>query len=324
MYSIEQVREYIEKSINELEFNEEPKELYEPIRYVFETGGKRLRPLLTLMACNLYDENLEGALTPALGLEIFHNFTLLHDDIMDEADLRRNRPTVHKRWDQNVAILSGDVMAILAYEYITTCKVNVLPDVIKVFNTTARQVCEGQQFDMNFETLNQVSVEAYLKMIEMKTSVLLAGCMQIGALIGGAGKKDAELLFNFGRDIGMAFQIQDDLLDTYGDTEVFGKRIGGDILANKKTYLLIKALEKADKNQNEILNNLINGSVNNPQDKIDAVKNIYNELEIKELTNNLAGDYFKNALLSLDKVQVSEERKIHLKQLADLLLNRDK
>lgn len=324
MYSIEQVREYIEKSINELEFNEEPKELYEPIRYVFETGGKRLRPLLTLMACNLFDENLEGALTPALGLEIFHNFTLLHDDIMDEADLRRNRPTVHKKWDQNVAILSGDVMAILAYEYITTCEVNVLPDVIKVFNTTARQVCEGQQFDMNFETLNQVSVEAYLKMIEMKTSVLLAGCMQIGALIGGASKKDAELLYDFGRDVGMAFQIQDDLLDTYGDTEVFGKRIGGDILANKKTYLLIKALEKADKNQNEILNHLINGSVNNPQDKIDAVKNIYNELEIKELTNDLAGDYFKNALLSLDKVQVSEERKVHLKQLADLLLNRDK
>lgn len=324
MYSIEQVREYIEKSINELEFNEEPKELYEPIRYVFETGGKRLRPLLTLMACNLFDENLEGALTPALGLEIFHNFTLLHDDIMDEADLRRNRPTVHKKWNQNVAILSGDVMAILAYEFITTCEVNVLPDVIKVFNTTARQVCEGQQFDMNFETLNQVSVEAYLKMIEMKTSVLLAGCMQIGALIGGASKKDAELLYDFGRDVGMAFQIQDDLLDTYGDTEVFGKRIGGDILANKKTYLLIKALEKADKNQNEILNHLINGSVNNPQDKIDAVKNIYNELEIKELTNDLAGDYFKNALLSLDKVQVSEERKVHLKQLADLLLNRDK
>ena len=324
MYSIEQVREYIEKSINELEFNEEPKELYEPIRYVFETGGKRLRPLLTLMACNLFDENLEGALTPALGLEIFHNFTLLHDDIMDEADLRRNRPTVHKKWDQNVAILSGDVMAILAYEYITTCEVNVLPDVIKVFNTTARQVCEGQQFDMNFETLNQVSVEAYLKMIEMKTSVLLAGCMQIGALIGGASKRDAELLYNFGRDVGMAFQIQDDLLDTYGDTEVFGKRIGGDILANKKTYLLIKALEKADKNQNKILNNLINGSANNPQDKIDAVKNIYNELEIKDLTNDLAGDYFKNALLSLDEVQVSEEKKFHLKQLADLLLNRDK
>lgn len=324
MHSIEETREYIEKSINSLEFNEEPKELYEPIRYVFGTGGKRLRPLMTLLACNLFDEKLEGALIPALGLEIFHNFTLLHDDIMDEADLRRNHPTVHKKWDQNVAILSGDVMAILAYEYITSCDVKVLPDVIKVFNTTARQVCEGQQFDMNFETLTQVTVEEYLKMIEMKTSVLLAGCMQIGALIGGASRKDAELLYNFGRDIGMAFQIQDDLLDTYGETEVFGKRIGGDILANKKTYLLIKALEKANEKQNNILNELINGSVADPQDKIDAVKDIYNELKIKELTSELAGDYLKNALINLEKVEVPEERKVHLKKLADLLLNREK
>lgn len=324
MYSIEQVRTYIDKSIKKLVFNKEPKELYEPIRYVFGTGGKRLRPLMTLMACNLFDDNLDGALTPALGLEIFHNFTLLHDDIMDESDLRRNHPTVHKKWDQNVAILSGDVMAILAYEYITSCDVNVLPDVIKVFNTTARQVCEGQQFDMNFEKLNQVTVEEYLKMIEMKTSVLLAGCMQIGAIIGGAKKEDAELLYNFGRDIGMAFQVQDDLLDTYGDMEVFGKRIGGDIIANKKTFLLIKALEKADGKQNEILNNLINGLNNKPQEKIDAVKNIYNDLNIKNLTSDLAGDYFKNALVNLDKVQVPEEKKVHLKQLAELLLKREK
>ena len=324
MYSIEQVRTYIDKSIKELVFNKEPKELYEPIHYVFGTGGKRLRPLITLMACNLFDDNLDGALTPALGLEIFHNFTLLHDDIMDEADLRRNHPTVHKKWDQNVAILSGDVMAILAYEYITSCNINVLPDVIKVFNTTARQVCEGQQFDMNFEKLNQVTVEEYLKMIEMKTSVLLAGCMQIGAIIGGAKKEDAELLYNFGRDIGMAFQVQDDLLDTYGDTEVFGKRIGGDIIANKKTFLLIKALEKADSKQNGILNKLINESNNNHQEKIDAVKGIYDDLNIKNLTSDLAGDYFKNALVNLDKVQVPEEKKVHLKQLAELLLKREK
>lgn len=324
MYSIEQVRTYIDKSIKELVFNKEPKELYEPIRYVFGTGGKRLRPLMTLMACNLFDDSLDGALTPALGLEIFHNFTLLHDDIMDEADLRRNHPTVHKKWDQNVAILSGDVMAILAYEYITTCDISVLPDVIKVFNTTARQVCEGQQFDMNFEKLNQVAVEEYLKMIEMKTSVLLAGCMQIGAIIGGAKKEDAELLYNFGRDIGMAFQVQDDLLDTYGDTEVFGKRIGGDIIANKKTFLLIKALEKADSKQNGILNKLINESNNNHQEKIDAVKGIYDDLNIKNLTSDLAGDYFKNALVNLTKVQVPEEKKVHLKQLAELLLKREK
>ena len=324
MYSIEQVRTYIDKSIKELVFNKEPKELYEPIRYVFGTGGKRLRPLMTLMACNLFDDSLDGALTPALGLEIFHNFTLLHDDIMDEADLRRNHPTVHKKWDQNVAILSGDVMAILAYEYITTCDISVLPDVIKVFNTTARQVCEGQQFDMNFEKLNQVAVEEYLKMIEMKTSVLLAGCMQIGAIIGGAKKEDAELLYNFGRDIGMAFQVQDDLLDTYGDTEVFGKRIGGDIIANKKTFLLIKALEKADSKQNGILNKLINESNNNHQEKIDAVKGIYDDLNIKNLTSDIAGDYFKNALVNLNKVQIPEEKKVHLKQLAELLLKREK
>ena len=243
---------------------------------------------------------------------------------MDEADVRRNAPTVHKKWDQNVAILSGDVMAILAYEYITSCRQEKLPDVIRVFNTTARQVCEGQQYDMNFESKNHVSVEDYLKMIEMKTSVLLAGCMEIGAIIGGAKEKDAKLLSAFGRDIGMAFQIQDDLLDTYGNQEIFGKEIGGDIVANKKTYLLIKAIENSDNKQRETLLKLFSKKSGNAKEKIKATKEIFNEMNIEELTRELALKYFEDASKNLDKVNVSDEKKKGLRHMADLLLSREK
>ncbi|RLD32361.1 MAG: polyprenyl synthetase family protein, partial [Bacteroidetes bacterium] len=278
----------------------------------------------TIMSANLFTEDIEKAIKPALGLEIFHNFTLLHDDIMDEADVRRNAPTVHKKWNQNIAILSGDVMAILAYEYITSCRHEKLPDVIRVFNTTARQVCEGQQYDMNYETKNQVSVDDYLKMIEMKTSVLLAGCMEIGAIIGGAGERDAKLLSAFGRDIGMAFQIQDDLLDTYGKQEVFGKEIGGDIVSNKKTYLLIKAIENADSNQREALLKLFSLKTGNAEEKIRATKEIFNEMKIKDLTWELALKYFEDASKNLEKVNVPDEKKKGLRHMADLLLSREK
>ncbi|MCD6598629.1 MAG: polyprenyl synthetase family protein [Bacteroidales bacterium] len=324
MYSLEQAQDLISETVRNLKFNDEPVELYKPIHYVLSTGGKRIRPVMTIMSANLFTEDIEKAIKPAMGLEIFHNFTLLHDDIMDEADVRRNAPTVHKKWDQNVAILSGDVMAILAYEYITSCKQEKLPQVIQVFNTTARQVCEGQQYDMNFESKNHVGVEDYLKMIEMKTSVLLAGCMEIGAIIGGADDKDAKLLSAFGRDIGMAFQIQDDLLDTYGNQEVFGKEIGGDIVANKKTYLLIKAIENAGNKQREILLNLFSEKTANAKDKIKATKEIFNEMNIEELTRKLALKYFENAGKNLDKVNVSDEKKKGLRHLANILLSREK
>jgi len=324
MLSLEQAQDLISETIKNLKFNDEPVELYKPIHYVFSTGGKRIRPVMTIMSANLFTEDIERAIKPAMGLEIFHNFTLLHDDIMDEADVRRNAPTVHKKWDQNVAILSGDVMAILAYEYITSCRQEKLPDVIRVFNTTARQVCEGQQYDMNFESKNHVSVEDYLKMIEMKTSVLLAGCMEIGAIIGGAKEKDAKLLSAFGRDIGMAFQIQDDLLDTYGNQEIFGKEIGGDIVANKKTYLLIKAIENSDNKQRETLLKLFSKKSDNVKEKIKATKEIFNEMNIDELTRELALKYFEDAGKNLDKVNVSDEKKKGLRHMADLLLSREK
>ena len=324
MYSLEQAQDLISETVRNLKFNDEPVELYKPIHYVLSTGGKRIRPVMTIMSANLFTEDIEKAIKPAMGLEIFHNFTLLHDDIMDEADVRRNAPTVHKKWDQNVAILSGDVMAILAYEYITSCKQEKLPQVIQVFNTTARQVCEGQQYDMNFESKNHVGVEDYLKMIEMKTSVLLAGCMEIGAIIGGADDKDAKLLSAFGRDIGMAFQIQDDLLDTYGNQEVFGKEIGGDIVANKKTYLLIKAIENAGNKQREILLNLFSEKTANAKDKIKATKEIFNEMNIEELTRKLALKYFEDAGKNLDKVNVPDEKKKGLRHLASILLSREK
>ncbi len=324
MYSLEQAQDLISEAVKNLKFTNEPVELYEPIHYVFSTGGKRIRPVMTIMSANLFTEDIEKAIKPALGLEIFHNFTLLHDDIMDEADVRRNAPTVHKKWNQNIAILSGDVMAILAYEYITSCRHEKLPDVIRVFNTTARQVCEGQQYDMNYETKNQVSVDDYLKMIEMKTSVLLAGCMEIGAIIGGAGERDAKLLSAFGRDIGMAFQIQDDLLDTYGNQEVFGKEIGGDIVSNKKTYLLIKAIENADSKQREALLKLFSLKTGNAEEKIRATKEIFNEMKIKDLTWELALKYFEDASKNLEKVNVPDEKKKGLRHMADLLLSREK
>ncbi len=324
MYSLEQAQDLISEAVQNLKFNSEPVELYEPIHYVFSTGGKRIRPVMTIMSANLFTEDIEKAIKPALGLEIFHNFTLLHDDIMDKADVRRNAPTVHKKWNQNIAILSGDVMAILAYEYITSCRHEKLPDVIRVFNTTARQVCEGQQYDMNYETKNQVSVEDYLKMIEMKTSVLLAGCMEIGAIIGGAGEKDAKLLSAFGRDVGMAFQIQDDLLDTYGDQKIFGKEIGGDIVSNKKTYLLIKAIENADSKQREALLKLFSVKTGNAEEKIRATKEIFNEMKIKDLTWELALKYFEDARRNLDKVNIPDEKKEGLRHMADLLLSREK
>jgi len=324
MYSLEQAQDLISEAVKNLKFTNEPVELYEPIHYVFSTGGKRIRPVMTIMSANLFTEDIEKAIKPALGLEIFHNFTLLHDDIMDEADVRRNAPTVHKKWNQNIAILSGDVMAILAYEYITSCRHEKLPDVIRVFNTTARQVCEGQQYDMNYETKNQVSVDDYLKMIEMKTSVLLAGCMEIGAIIGGAGERDAKLLSAFGRDIGMAFQIQDDLLDTYGNQEVFGKEIGGDIVSNKKTYLLIKAIENADSKQREALLKLFSVKTGNAEEKIRATKEIFNEMKIKDLTWELALKYFEDASKNLEKVNVPDEKKKGLRHMADLLLSREK
>ena len=241
MHKIKDLQEIINKEIESKKMGREPFSLYEPINYSLSNGGKRIRPLLTLLACNLFSEKIDQAIDAALAIEIFHNFTLLHDDIMDKADIRRGKPTVHKKWNENTAILSGDAMFIKSYDFLLETKTEKFKEILQVFNNTALEVCEGQQYDMEFENRNDVSENEYLRMIELKTSVLLAAALKIGAIIGGAENADADLLYDFGRNIGLAFQLQDDMLDVYGSKNTFGKEIGGDIVANKKTFLLIKA-----------------------------------------------------------------------------------
>lgn len=322
MYSLKELQSIVQKELENQNFDIAPRELYEPIEYVLSIGGKRLRPVLMLMACDLFSCKIEKAIRPAIGIEVFHNFTLLHDDIMDHADLRRNVPTVHKKWDENVAILSGDAMMIKAYEYFYDCDSEILKNVLKTFNQTALEVCEGQQYDMNFETRDDVKVEEYLEMIRLKTSVLLAASLKIGALIGGALKDDAENLYDFGKYIGLAFQLQDDFLDVYGDVAVFGKKIGGDILCNKKTFLLINALELAEGELEERLVAQLTKTDFVPEEKIKEVTAIYDALKVKELSKQKMDDYYLLAIEALDKVSVDKSKKEELVKFADKLQNR--
>lgn len=323
MYQAEELQKIINNLINELDFRTEPVELYSPVEYALSGSGKRLRPLLTLMSCNLFSENIQKALKPAIGLEIFHNFTLLHDDIMDKADLRRNKPTVHKKWNENVAILSGDAMMIKAYEFFFGLEPELLSRVLPVFNKTALEVCEGQQYDMNFETRMDVSTDEYLQMITLKTAVLLAASLKIGALIGGADEKNTELLYDFGINLGIAFQLQDDYLDTFGDVKTFGKQIGGDIVANKKTYLLLSALEKATGETKNQLQKLLNEKVES-EVKIKEVTAIYNQLGIPEVIKQKLDEYQNKAIKALNAVNVSSDKKELLKNISLQLLNREK
>ena len=240
MNSIISYQNQIEEALKAKNYGSNPKELYEPIAYIMSLGGKRLRPVLVFMACDFFDGDISQALHPAIAIELFHNFTLVHDDLMDNAPLRRNQPTVHEKWNSSIAILSGDVMMVRAYQELCQAKVNYLPELLKVFSETAVKVCEGQQYDMNYESMQKVSIAQYLKMIELKTAVLLGGALKIGSIVGGAKEEEAQLLFDFGKNIGIAFQLQDDILDVYADAAKFGKQKGGDIIANKKTYLLLK------------------------------------------------------------------------------------
>ncbi|MBT3242778.1 MAG: polyprenyl synthetase family protein [Bacteroidetes bacterium] len=322
MLTLSQLHELIEKEIVDQKKTLEPRELYEPIWYTLENGGKRLRPILVLMGCQLFNENIELALKPALGIEMFHNFTLLHDDIMDKAFLRRNQPTVHIKWDVNRAILSGDALAIQSNVYISSTTKEVLPKVLSVFNKTALEVCEGQQYDLNFEMVDEVGEDEYLKMISLKTAVLLAGSLKIGALIGGASDQDAEKLYSFGYDMGMAFQLQDDYLDSFGDPKVFGKKIGGDILANKKTLLLIKAKQLADEGELKKLNKWFSSKKGNPAKKIKEVIGIFIKLEIDKYIRGLVHSYSKLALASLGELDIEDNLKEELTQFTNSLINR--
>ncbi|MGM0531693.1 MAG: polyprenyl synthetase family protein [Bacteroidota bacterium] len=324
MYHFEEIQRIIQKTIAAQNFVHEPEALYEPISYSLNTGGKRLRPALLLMAANLYTSDIESFLMPAIGVEIFHNFTLVHDDIMDKASVRRNKPTVHAKWDTNTAILSGDAMFIRAYDFIFDYAGRAAQKVYRVFNQSALRVCEGQQYDMNFETTHDVSEQQYLRMIELKTAELIACSLKMGALIGGTNDGEADTLFEFGKNLGMAFQLQDDYLDSFGDEQAFGKNIGGDILSDKKTYLLIKAYEKSDKADRDRLDQLIGNKQIDPQSKVRQVKEIYLRQGIKQLTADKAEEYFKFALITLNQISKSDEVKKPLQDLAFSMIKRKK
>ncbi|MBN1925037.1 MAG: polyprenyl synthetase family protein [Prolixibacteraceae bacterium] len=300
----------------------EPVNLYQPIAYSLQIGGKRIRPVLLLMAFNIYNDNLELALPAALAIEVFHNFTLLHDDIMDNAMLRRNNHAVHAKYSTNAAILSGDAMSILAYEYISKCQSQNYRQIIQQFSKTALEICEGQQYDMDFEKNLDVSVDDYLKMIGLKTAVLLATSMKIGGMIADAPLADCELLYQTGFNLGMAFQLQDDYLDTFGEQDTFGKKIGGDIVANKKTYLMLKALEIADNDRYKELKKLHELKEFDEAEKIGRVKQIYSGLNVKDLLNDKVNEFFILAEQNLQNLKVPSQKKEGLKEIAYKLMKR--
>ncbi len=322
MYTFNELQTQIEKRIDALEFSTPPEGLFEPMKYILSIGGKRLRPILVLMAANLFKNDLEKVYLPAIGIEVFHNFTLLHDDVMDNAPIRRNMATVHEKWDSNVAILSGDAMSIKAYQFIVSCENQYLSTVLEVFNQTALEVCEGQQFDMEFENRTDVRVEEYLNMIRLKTAVLLGGSLKMGAIMADADAKDADALYQFGLNLGMAFQLQDDMLDTFGNEAVFGKKIGGDILCNKKTFLLIKAQELAKGDVEIVLERWIGEGEFNPEEKIGAVRKIYEDLNVRDLAELQIDRYFNLCQDYLASVKVDEEKKENLSLLVKRLINR--
>lgn len=324
MFTSDYLRELSDKAITSLNVSTESEKLFAPVRYIMSIGGKRLRPVMCLMACNLFKDKIDEAVMPAVGIEVFHNFTLIHDDIIDKADMRRGSPTVHSKWGSNQAILSGDVMAFLAIECISQVPEKVLLKTLRLFNRTAIEVCTGQQLDIDYEKKGLVSEAEYLRMIELKTAVLIAASLKTGAIIGEASEKDQELLSEFGRCLGLAFQIQDDILDCYGDTRMFGKQTGSDIIANKKTYLLVKALEVAGGEKLRQLKKLLEAGTHDPVEKVKAVMKIYDNLEIRLKAENLAYDYFNRAFQALDQVSVNAERKGEIKQLAVNLIGRVK
>lgn len=314
----------IEEEIRSLKYGENPVELYQPLEYLMSLGGKRIRPLLTVMAADIFSANWNDALKPAIGVEVFHNFTLMHDDIMDAAPLRRGKLTVHEKWNPNVAILSGDVMLICAYELMTAVEDCIFKKVIKRFNRTAAEVCEGQQQDMNFAVRNDVTEEEYIDMIRQKTSVLLGFALELGGLIAKTNETNAQLLFDMGVNIGIGFQLKDDILDVYGDPEKFGKQVGGDIIENKKTFLLIEALAQAKgKTEEQELQQWLSAVEFDKNEKVRAVTTIYDALGIKKMAETKMNDYFSKGLNDLEKLDAPAEKKQPLLQLIQNLIERE-
>jgi len=323
MYHSEDILKKVNEALERLPYDRRPQSLYEPIRYVLSLGGKRIRPVLMLLGYNLFKEDPERIMMQALGLETYHNYTLLHDDLMDNADLRRGHETVHKRWNANTAILSGDSMLVLAYQRIAQCDDSHLPDVLGLFTETALEIGEGQEYDMAFETRNDVREEEYIEMIRLKTSVLLACALKMGALLADASKEDADNLYKCGEQMGLAFQLQDDLLDVYGDPAVFGKAIGGDITSNKKTYMLINAFNRANAEQRTELARWVDATTFDRQEKIAAVTRLYDEIGIRQLCEEKINFYFDEARKYLEKVSVADERKQHLRRYMNEMMKRE-
>ena len=324
MLTSNEILKLVNDFLAKLPYERKPKSLYDPVEYVLSLGGKRIRPVLMLMGYNLWRENPETILMPAVGLETYHNYTLLHDDLMDNADVRRGHETVHRRWDANKAILSGDSMLVLAYQRMQQVPAEKLPAVLNLFTETALEIGEGQEYDMTFETRNDVTENEYIEMIRLKTSVLLACALKTGALLADAPEEDADRLYRVGEQVGLAFQLQDDLLDVYGDPKVFGKAIGGDITSNKKTYMLINAYNRANDEQRKELEHWIGAKEFNRQEKVAAVTRLYDAIGIRQLCEDKINYYFQQASQTLSEVNVPEERKAQLRQYMDELLHRNK
>ena len=322
MYSVAELTEKVTTALEQLPYDRQPQGLYAPIKYVLSLGGKRIRPVLMLMAYNMYREDVDRIMPVALGLEVYHNFTLLHDDLMDRADVRRGKPCVHKVWNDNTAILSGDNMLVMAYQMMSRCPSSALPSVISIFTETALQIDEGQQYDMEFEQRTDVTESEYLEMIRLKTSVLLACALQIGALLGGASEADAQALYAYGEKVGLAFQLQDDYLDVYGDFETFGKAIGGDILCNKKTFMLINALAHAPEHLRTELQGWLAATEYDPAEKIEAVRHIYTQVGVDQMAKEKISFYIAQAEDALRALPIAEERKEILRQWTEQLLGR--
>lgn len=316
--------EQVEKVIESIPYPLEPKELYAPIRYTLSNAGKRLRPVISMMACDLVDGDCADAIYPAVSLELLHNFTLIHDDIMDQAPLRRGRETVYRKWNSNIAILSGDTLFALAYDFLIRTNPKILPQLLHAFNRIAIQICEGQQMDMNFENRQDVSIGEYIEMIRLKTAVFFGGCMQIGAITGGARQKQVELLYDYGEKLGIAFQLQDDILDAFGSEEEIGKKRGGDIVANKKTFLYLKALELSDPKTAAKLSHLFSEPVPDETKKIEEVLGIFEQLKVRVAAEAVMEQYYMAAMKSLDQVKAKPEKMEVFRNFGIRLMKRNK
>ncbi len=323
MHSIQQYQEFVLDYLKAQHCLREPKNLYEPIHYILELGGKRMRPVLTLMSAEIFNENYAKALPAALAVEVFHNFSLVHDDIMDDAPLRRGNITVHEKWNINTGILSGDAMLILAYQYFEHYEPVVFRDLAKLFSKTALEVCEGQQWDVDFETRSDVTIPEYLKMIEFKTAVLVAAAMKMGAIVAQTSPENGDLIYDFGLNLGLAFQLQDDYLDAFGDPATFGKQVGGDIIENKKTYLYLKAIEFASSEERKKLLQLFSVSLEDNSSKIEEVKTLFNATGASKATQQAIQDYTLKAFATLDKMNISSDKKAMLKTFGENLMNRN-